>query len=232
MNSKPEKRHGRLLAFRAFTLIELLVVIAIIAILAALLLPALVQAKATALKIKCTANLRQIGLGAQVYVNDSEDKLPGPVWTGQPFEYDQTDNYSLPYRLAEQLSTRTQLAPGQTTESKVFLCPSFDKLAPRAPAGTERVSLLVNQDVDPGVPTLRPFGYPERSGNPQRDPVKLAGLAVLGSLSDLFALTDADKKNSPPNDNPWFAQLPAKPVHGNYRNELFFDWHVKARRVK
>jgi prepilin-type processing-associated H-X9-DG protein/prepilin-type N-terminal cleavage/methylation domain-containing protein len=56
----------------AFTLVELLVVIAIIAILAALLLTAVTQVKARALRIQCANNVRQLGITLQHYLSDKD----------------------------------------------------------------------------------------------------------------------------------------------------------------
>lgn len=66
---------------KAFTLIELLVVIAIIAILAAILFPVFAQAKEAAKKTACVSNLKQIGTGFQLYMNDSDDVYP--VWSAR-----------------------------------------------------------------------------------------------------------------------------------------------------
>src|SRR5438045_343658 len=65
MKRKSESRND------GFTLVELLVVVGIVATLAALLLPALARSKASAYRLKCVGNLRQLGLAAHMYWDDN-----------------------------------------------------------------------------------------------------------------------------------------------------------------
>jgi len=111
---------------RAFTLIELLVVIAVIAILMAIMMPALQKAKEGAREIKCRSNLKNVGIGLTMFLQDNDFK---------PFNNDSTNGFYW-YTTAGKLRPTTDgeaywgvAYASYFKEPGVCGCPSFRSVA-------------------------------------------------------------------------------------------------------
>ena len=131
------------------------VMVIVIAVLAALLMPALGKAREMARKVKCSSNLRQVGLALMQYVDEHGARRYYPCPKGRPGV---PDDYTGKHFLATIWWTNVISEPG------IFICPSttddnshgYD-LGPRdGEYSTETVGgLILGDDAPTGVPAPR-----------------------------------------------------------------------------
>jgi prepilin-type N-terminal cleavage/methylation domain-containing protein/prepilin-type processing-associated H-X9-DG protein len=141
-NNPPDPRVARPVAFppmtpptphrtfsrpcRGFTLLELLVVIAIIAVLAALAFPVFNKAREGSQSTQCMANLRQIFIGIQGYVQEKNGQYP-PSATGQ----NGVNGYWFaaigPYLDEGRRFDQSKVSTGPWPQKIPFACPAVEK---------------------------------------------------------------------------------------------------------
>jgi prepilin-type N-terminal cleavage/methylation domain-containing protein len=145
--------------FAGFTLVEILVVVAIIAVLIALMLPAIQAARESARKSQCANNLKQIGLGMHLYLNNHKAFPPGytskvladhddggPGWSWGPRIIPFIEEVSLHDRIDYDASLRANESKDvRLTSLSLFVCPSDDLFEPIIDIPSKSSTLIICQ---------------------------------------------------------------------------------------
>jgi len=190
---------------RGFTLIELLVVIAIIAILAAILFPVFARAREKAHQASCQSNLKQLGTGLAMYVQDFDEKYPWHCRAGAP-----------PGGVVDDTGWNTQIYAYVKNE-ELYACPSAQ--------WQNRARLCGGY----GYNLSR---LPDAAGNLQQVGLDYVKLAFIRYPAETIAICDTDGTKWVGHwDGVNVEQLDSQ-RHNGGTNCAFADGHVKVQQTE
>lgn len=214
-----------------FTLIELLVVIAIIAILAAILFPVFARAREAARAASCKSNLKQIGTGWMMYVQDYDERTPLNWWSATPCTPDDGSD-----RGAQPIMFR-RIQP-YVKNNQILICPSDGSPA----GGNDGIDMNSGCGTTPGGNVRFSYASSDEAGGLGNASLGLgmgASLAAIEASASMYLAFDSQRYYGAPENNiDSFGWMPRNnginadfvSRHNGQVNVVYADGHVKAAR--
>jgi prepilin-type processing-associated H-X9-DG protein len=210
----------------AFSLAELLVGVAVLSALTVLILPALSDAEANMRTLRCMNNLKQWGIGFQLYAADWKGYLPAEgdattagticpgCWANAIPPYLKQPSYVY----LKYTNPPTGTFAGKVLPNLIWICPEKNLRHARSNSGLNSFFYAMNDLLDGGdTGTL--------SGN--RVPrAKLTSIPVPGQTVLLFDVYSAATPYGDATEYTPYYTSPYQDLHGNGCNFLFCDGHV------
>jgi prepilin-type processing-associated H-X9-DG protein len=216
----------------------LLAVIAIIGILAALTIVAVSKARQMTASARCVSNFRQLGMAMLTFATDHKDTLPGSTsWVKSNFDLQSAVLVHAGDIDGDKnrLQHKTKLGPYMGTQAvrdqfhPLMVCPLWLSQGNSDPANLPN-SLVLRTEFKPGG-VAQGVQYPFKSASLASEGLGQK-LTVMENPSRDWAMIETDQQMNLPGADKRMqgsshqALCPPQPVHGNYRNVVFFDGHV------
>lgn len=192
---------------KGFTLIELLVVIAIIALLLSIIMPSLKIAKERAMEILCENNIRQFGIGMNLYCSDNDNEFADAEdWFLMDLVRCGTTPTDFDCLWHDASIIPDGLIVSYLSDDDVRLCPAFRKIALKNSNCAKGVS-----SHNPAIPIEPQFNYTQNPFLGYLGCIKASPfvrkITQIKSPSEIFAYGE---------ENPYAIPGSQRPLYGNF----------------